>query len=279
MLLSVYMYYINVYSIFKCLASNDVLCNVLIWANKKVSYLIFSYQDLLHLFLVFLHPISDFLGTGIGWGWRGGECLFYCFLTALLLWIMSSLYHSFFGFTEIFHQVCKVGHSMAQGSKWELMSKPTDKRKRRAHTNDQPPAKLGITRIQTWTTSHAHQRMVSSEVASRQRFRFQIWTTSGKEELTQRFNLLWTVASQGFNPDPPAMHTKGWLAQWQHHGIDKCKIRAYINTRPPWTLALQGFKPELPVEKNGLHKWLTFFELWRHKVSNLKHLPYTPKDG
>ena len=30
MLLCVYMYYINVYSIFKCLASNDVLCNVLI---------------------------------------------------------------------------------------------------------------------------------------------------------------------------------------------------------------------------------------------------------
>ena len=39
MLLCVYMYYINVYSIFKCLASNDVLCNVLIWANKNVSYL------------------------------------------------------------------------------------------------------------------------------------------------------------------------------------------------------------------------------------------------
>ena len=30
MLLCVYMYNINVYSIFKCLASNDVLCNVLI---------------------------------------------------------------------------------------------------------------------------------------------------------------------------------------------------------------------------------------------------------
>ena len=43
MLLCVYMYYTNVYSIFRCLASNDVLCNVLIWANKKVSYLILSY--------------------------------------------------------------------------------------------------------------------------------------------------------------------------------------------------------------------------------------------
>ena len=30
MLLCVYMFYTNVYSIFKCLASNDVLCNVLI---------------------------------------------------------------------------------------------------------------------------------------------------------------------------------------------------------------------------------------------------------
>ena len=30
MLLCVYMYYLNVYFLSKCLASNDVLCNVLI---------------------------------------------------------------------------------------------------------------------------------------------------------------------------------------------------------------------------------------------------------
>ena len=55
MLLCVYMYYTNVYSIFKCLASNDVLCNVLIWANKKVSYLI--------LYVNTLHPTPvDYMG-------------------------------------------------------------------------------------------------------------------------------------------------------------------------------------------------------------------------
>ena len=40
MLLCVYMYYLNLYFICKCLASNDVLWNVLIWANESVlSYL------------------------------------------------------------------------------------------------------------------------------------------------------------------------------------------------------------------------------------------------